>query len=705
MPAEKLIRVKKKNTTIKSNINKPSRYLIAVCACIFILSQTLYSQNNKVLSAISEQKTYKLKNGLTLIVLPNPLSKETYCKLYFDIEQSIYYYQNALNRITINSLPQPLQTLHKKELDSILAKNGIFLSSAENSLTGISNSQNPDSLFEIMNKIYSRKYFNEKEVNENIKIETEKINKISEQEKAKIKIYEKYLKKESENITYINEILRNTDSIKVFTNYSNNFLSSKKYLIVISDLPKDTIISKTEKYFSKPQTGNPVNEKNNEISDKNDITCIYTDSILNKSSAHIMFVSELNPNINSENYIHIKIIEKIFQNQKTGRFYSNTIVKNKAINAYSEFCKTNTPAHLFTYTQTQEKNISNICNIQHQTIDSFIDTLVSEGEKELAVNTEIEIFLKSLDKFEFISDLVLECVKYKLPENYFENYTGALKNTDTEDLKKTAEKYFISNNNAYLIISQQSITAQNELIKLAENKNINIYKNDTLIETLSKGFNAENISTTYLEKLNIEKKIPSHHIEIEGFYVFGEDTSIISQTINRDKNRFECITYMQISKKEKLAVEKILILGKKAYMITKDFKLEYQERDFDRISFKYDPFQELSFSKDSIEAKLVGKFNCDSVFAYKVEIITPWDISYNNYYDVNTKYKILQEDLKDAKVIRSTVISDYRQIPGSNNIIFPFKKEIKEKNYYGCFEIKKFQIDYKPKPKDFLEKL
>lgn len=677
------------------------KYLSVIIFC-FAFGQ-IQSQITKVLPELSLSNKLVLDNGITLVHIQNPLNSDIYCYFNFDIPNTFDNYQYFLDKLTFENLQAGTDNIKKEDFKKRLIKSGIYTEIKDNSLEVITSTNSFDSLAYLVSKIVTKPMFYlsdwEKSKDKILTAYKESDHEIEEKELISL-FFEQSINSSSKSP---DQIIESIDSAQISNNYYNYFLKADKYLIVVADLPFDTVVFYAKKHFlqiPKSKKNELYKFKNKQISE-NAVKCYYQPENKNDSIVKISSISTNEINISEKNYHLLKLIDKIIFYNNTSRLFNISVVKNKAESCTGLFHYSTKQCFLFSTVESMKNRVKPVSKSMEFVINRLTDTLISEGELDYISNIEIDIFLKSLERFDVIAEMLIDVQKYKLSPDYFEHYTNTIKMTTEDEVFEECKNIFSKNKYDVLISGQESNILYNELIKLAKDFEIKIYENNEEIETIQSGFDAQDITDKYKNLVGTEKKYKGQILELRGVYKFGEDTSVVVQTIKRLGVKYISESYIYKSKKEKDLIKREIYTGKTGYRITKDYTLELEGKELEELKRLSLQHEETDFGKDSIVTELLGRFNCDTTICYKINSKYPSGFSCNNYYDVNSGLKIKTEELTKDKVSREIFISDYREIPGSSGKMIAYKKTIKTDKYTAVFTLEKINNNANINPADF----
>jgi hypothetical protein len=444
-------------------------------------------------------------------------------------------------------------------------------------------------------------------------------------------------------------------------------------------------------------------------------TVIYfheTDEKITGSKTYMNILYPLQAGIGNKNYEKELIINKVLGEFQYGRFYSELFKHENYVDYVflrHEFSPENPEFSVSVVLKPEY--LAEILQIIINQQQKIISEIIPEAELEIAKEYCIRDFLKSLNSFDKIAEMIYLIEKYNLPEDYFSTLIFRLKKIGNEDIQKYASNYLRTDKYTIVILGKSKLI-ENQFLMLASIAETRTFKENSDIEIIPFGFNAMDIIALYLNKVGATKYPPEkpQTITITGKYVFEEFENKFERNIFRDGKKYLSETYLLNDNTNKAIISKKIVNSKNISSINYlDTIISDNDMNNENYSESFQ-FEELEYYQNkNISVELLGIVDEGENQLYKIFVKYPYDKFRYDYYDKKTYLKVKSEELKkettkegnNFKLINTVEISDYRQVPGDKDKMIPYIKIIKAKDFKIFMEVKSADLNAKFSSKIF----
>ena len=355
-------------------------------------------------------------------------------------------------------------------------------------------------------------------------------------------------------------------------------------------------------------------------------------------------------------------------------------------------------SHLSTskYSPNFTANASVRNEVTDKAVVEFMNELkgISQIKPEELANAKAKLkgeFIMSLEKPETIARFALNERLYSLPSDFYANYLKSIDKVTTADVSAAAKANILPNQSRIFVAGKGSEIADG-LEKLGYPvKYFDKFANPASkpeTKKIAAGVTAESIGQKYIAaiggKANVEK-INSLAMNASAT-VQGMTLETITLAAKGGKSSVEMKMMGQ-------TMQKIVFDGKDGYMMAQGQKQPLPAELKEELSANKEIFPELTFNAKNTELKGIENINGEDAYAVK-----KGDKTY--YYSVKSGLKISESQTQKAQgqeVTIPTYYSDYKEVAG---VKFPFKISQNMSGMEINFIVKSYEIN-KATDKDF----
>ena len=674
---------------------------IKYIAAAFLFSGMVYAQNIDINAMpkpgptpainIAKPSTFKLKNGLTVLVVEN--NKLPRVNIQLTMDRPPIYEGNivGVGEIMADQLGTGTTKLSKEEFNKKIDFLGAYLSFSSEGAGANTLSKYSTQVISLMADAVVNPKFSAEEVSKSKERTIEGL-------KTKEKDAGEIARRVDNALTYgkntalgefVTEESINRIQLKdVQDFYKKYYAPDNAYLVIVGDVKTSEIKKLVEKEFGKwkksgtkftaiePAKNLPATEIN-----------IVDVPTAVQSVIHIGNPTTLQ--MKDPQYFSGVIANHILGGAET-RLFMNLREKNGyTYGAYS---------HLSTskYSPSFTANASVRNEVTDKAVVEFMNELkgISQIKPEELANAKAKLkgeFIMSLEKPETIARFALNERLYSLPADFYANYLKSIDKVTTSDVSAAAKAYILPNQSRIFVAGKGSEIADG-LEKLGYPvKYFDKFANPASkpeTKKIAAGVTAESIGQKYIAaiggKANVEK-INSLLMNASAT-VQGMTLETITLAAKGGKTSVEMKMMGQ-------SMQKIVFDGKDGYMMVQGQKQPLPAEVKENLSANKNIFPELDFNAKNTTLRGIENMNGEEVYAIKKGNKT-------YFYSVKTGLKVGEsqtQKMQGQEVIVPTYYSDYKEVSG---VKLPFKISQNMGGIEMNSDVKSYEIN-KATDKDF----
>lgn len=296
---------------------------------------------------------------------------------------------------------------------------------------------------------------------------------------------------------------------------------------------------------------------------------------------------------------------------------------------------------------------------------------VSDEELDAIKKYMIGSFSRSLENPQTIANFALNIERYNLPKDFYKNYLKNVESVTVDDIQKMAKKY-VKPNKAYILVVGNGDEVADNLKKFSLSGKIDYYdvngeKYDPSAKKLPAGLTVQKVLDNYIaaiggkDKLqNIQTKTSVYKGNVQGMDI---TVTITQKTPNKYYQMVDAGVFQQ----------KTVFDGEKGVSEAMGQKKSLEGEQLESMKVQADMHAIFKYDELGIKATLAGMETINGKDAYKVELTTPWDSKWAQYYDAETGLLIRQITpitSPQGTFNQVTDFEDYKEIDG---VKFPHK--------------------------------
>ncbi len=649
---------------------------------------------NAPMVQIGEAETFKLENGLTVILVENHKLPKVSYRIFVDkdpvLEKDAAGYLDMVGEL----LSKGTTTRTKSEIDEQVDFLGASLFSDANGVNGGCLSKHSDRLLEIMSDVLLNPVFPQEELDKSKKRAESGLASQKDDANAIAGIVASVLRygkdhPYGENMTEATLAKINLEQIK--NHYNTYFKPNISYLVVTGDVTKAQAEKQAKQYFGKWSKGS-VPTHNYGIPrapEKTQVDFVHKAGAV-QSVINITYPVDLQPGTPD-------VIPSRVTNTILGGYFNSRLNNNLR------------EGHGWTYGSGSSLNPDKLvgsfnasASVRNAVTDSSIiealkemrrlsNEKVDQAELQVVKNVMAGNFSRSLEEPGTVATFALNTARYKLPADYYEKYLEVLQNVSAEQVQAMAQKY-IRPNQAHILVVGNKKDVADRLKQFSADGKINFYDAygnpvKEVNPTLPAGLTAEQVVEDYLNAIGGRAKIngvkdmqSTSTMQLQGMsfgmktFQKGRDKYAVEMTMNGQPMNKQL--YDGTEGKQSSTGAPIAYLEGEQLNDLKEQALFCKEAAYKTGGYKY---------------VLKGLEPVEGSNAYVIEVERPDGKKITEYYDTKTSLKVREVSTAKgpdgAPTVQTVDLMDYKEVNGvklphgmkvSGALPVPFKVSVSE---------------------------
>lgn len=621
---------------------------------------------------IGKAETFKLDNGLTVIVVENHKLPTVSFQIFVDndpvTEKDAAGYVEMMGEL----LSKGTKTRTKDQIDEQVDFLGASLSSGANGVNGSCLTKHSTKLLEIMSDVLLNPTFPAEELEKakrrqesNLAQAKDDANSIA----GNVGSVLRYGKDHPYGEVMTEETLAKVNLDQIKNHYNTYFKPNISYFVAVGDITKATAEKFAKQYFGAWQRGDVAKHKymvpkppaKTEVDFVNKAGAV-------QSVINITYPVELLPG--TRDAIRARVTNALF-----GGYFNSRINANLR------------EGHGWTYGARSSLNPDKLvgsftasASVRNAVTDSSIIELfremerlrnqkVPESELQVVKNVLTGQFSQSLEQPGTVASFALSTARYGLPEDYYEKYLEVLQSVTPDELMATARQY-ITPGNAYVLVVGNKDEVAERLKPFSMTGKVNFYDvygnpvQDNKM-ALPAGMTAEKVIEDYINaiggtaKINTIKdlqttsvmKTPGPEFVIKTWQKDGKistEMTMNGQTINSRKYDGAKATESGMGGARDLEGEDLADLKEQAAFC-----------------------KEANYVSGGYKLTLKGLEAINGNNAYVIEVERPDGKKTTEYYDMKTSLKVREVNLVQGPEGQATMTNDFADYKEAGGVLFP----------------------------------
>ncbi|MBX2889846.1 MAG: insulinase family protein [Saprospiraceae bacterium] len=622
---------------------------------------------------IGKAETFKLDNGLTVIVVENHKLPRASFQIFVDNDPAQEKDAAGYVQMMGELLSKGTKTRTKSQIDEAVDFIGATLSSSQNGVNGSCLSKHSEKLLEIMSDVLLNPSFPAEELEKakrrqesGLAANKDDANAIANNVGSVLR----YGKNHPYGEIMTEESLAKINLDQIRGHYNTYFKPNIAYFVVVGDVTKAQAEKYAKQYFGKWQKGDVPMHKYAvpQAPAKTQVDFVHKPGAV-QSVINITYPVDLLPG--TQEAIKGRVANALF-----GGYFNSRINANLR------------EGHGWTYGARSSLNPDRLvgsfnatASVRNAVTDSSIIELLKEMRRmasEPVPNDELQVvknvltgqFSQSLEQPGTVANFALSTARFKLPADYYEKYLQVLQNVTPQDVAAMAKKY-INPDRAHILVVGNKDDVADRLKQFSPEGKVNMYDvyGNPIIPsgaTLPAGMTAEKVIEDYVNAIGGTAKIAAIKDLMMTSVIQTGGPELTLSTWQKDGKIATDMTMngMSMSKQQ--------FDGTKAKESGMGGSRDLEGEDLNDLKEQALFCKEATYLTGGYKLALKGLEQINGSDAYIVEVERPDGKKRTEYYDMKTSLKVREvssvtgQDGQPASM--TTDLADYKEM---NGVLFP----------------------------------
>jgi predicted Zn-dependent peptidase len=628
---------------------------------------------------IGKAETFKLDNGLSVIVVENRKLPKVNFQLFVDYDPVMEKEAAGYLEMMGGLLSKGTKTRSKVQIDEEIDFIGASMSSSANGLFGSCLSKHSEKLLAVMSDVLLNPTFPQEEFDKDKRRAESGLAQQKTDANAiagNVASILRYGKKHPYGENMTEETLAKITTAQMVKHYETYFKPNISYLVVTGDITKAQAEQYAKKYFGAWKGGQAPKHmydtpRGPEV---NQVDFVHKPGAV-QSVIRITYPVDLKPGVPD-------VIRSRVMNAILGGYFNSRVNANLR------------EGHGWTYGANTSLNSDKLVGyfsagaaVRNAVTDSSIIEFLKEMRRmrdEKVPNSELQVvknvitgqFSQSLEQPGTVASFALNTARYGLPADYYEKYLEVLQSVSPEDVMAMAKKY-IHPDKAHILVVGNREDVSERLKQFSPEGKINFYDAQgnpvkTNNAAVPAGMTAEKVVEDYVNALGGTAKIGQlKEVETKAsMSIGGQSMSVNTWQKGGNKVAMEIGMNGQIFNKrvyDGAAAQESGMGGTRALEGEELMDLKEQ------AAF----CKEANYAPMGYKLTLKGVEEVNGSSAYVVEVLRPDGKKVTEYYDMKSSLKLRETSSvtgQDGNPAEMTIeYADYKAV---NGVLFPYTMKI-----------------------------
>lgn len=658
--------------------------------------------------SIGEPVTYKLKNGITVLVVENhklPKVSATYV-----VDQGPVTEGNKAGVMSLmgNMLEEGTNSMTKAEFDEAVDQMGANVNLSERGGNTSALTRYFDRSFMLLADALLHPSFPAASFD---KKKSQMLTGLKASEKSAKAISTRVVKAFSFGINHpagefeTEETINNItpDDVKRF--YTKYISPSRGYLTIVGDIKPEHAKELAEKYFGK-WNGSPVMLENTAEVKNPAKTEVDLVDVPNAVQSEITVTNLVTIPMNSADYFPVLLANNILGGTGDARLFMN--LREKHGYTYGAYSGIGTGRFQATFNAAasvrNEKVDSAIMEILHE-INTIRTSKVSDVELKNAKALYAGNFALGLEDPARAASLASNIIINELPKDFYKTYLQKINAVTAEDVQRVSQKYFGYDNTRIIVVGKAAavkpglskmgyaVNMFDRFAKKVDNTTASIQPEQTLVTpaTIIAKYIAAIGGADELRKINSISMTGSMNLQ-------GMSLDVT------DKRMAPNMTMMEMNMNGQ-ALMRQAFNGTSGYQSQMGNKKNMEGEELAESKNAKGLFEQLFYGDAGYKLQMAGTEKVSGKDAYKIIVTTPSGANTTQYYDINNAYLLKTEKsmkLQGQELVQTIEFGNYKK---TGNVMFPYTRTISVQSDKGSqdfvMEINTIKINEGVKAEDF----
>ena len=455
------------------------------------------------------------------------------------------------------------------------------------------------------------------------------------------------------------------DAIDFYNNYSS---PNNAYLVIIGDIEFEEVKSKITNLFSSWESKNVTSESFPQPESPSETEIIFVD-MPNGVQSVVSVMNTVDFNKKESDYFSALVANRILGGGGAGRLFNNLREdKGWTYGSYSGISESDkTKGTVIAQAQVRNEVVDSAAVELLMELDKMRNTFVTDEEINSAKAKYTGNFVMSLEDPSTIAGIALNIITEDLPEDYYNSFLENINNVTKEDIQKASQNYFTPNKTRIFITGKGS-----EILEKVDNIEYNgkefsiryfdkfgneIQRPDYSVST---DISAEGIVGNYINSIGGRDRLEKvESIEISGNANLNmQGQSFVLEFYSLKNNQNQSLATVTAGG---MMVQKSVFNKYQGYNEVNGQRIPLTDSELENAIIDSALFSELNYDFSTIE--LIGTSVVNDEKVYEIKITD----NKTEYYSIESGLKVKEietAEVEGNQIVVETTVNDYEEVDG-----------------------------------------
>ena len=458
-------------------------------------------------------------------------------------------------------------------------------------------------------------------------------------------------------------------TLKDAVDYYNNYSSpNNAYLVIIGDIEFEEVKSKVTELFSPWESKQVTSESFPQPESPNETEIIFVD-MPNGVQSVVSVINTVDFNKKESDYFSALVANRILGGGGAGRLFNNLREdKGWTYGSYSGISESiKTKGRVIAQAQVRNEVVDSAAVELLTELDKMRNTLVTDEEINSAKAKYTGNFVMSLEDPSTIAGIALNIITEDLPEDYYNSFLENINNVTKEDIQKASQNYFTPNKTRIFITGKGS-----EILEKVDNieyngKELSIRYFDKFGNeiqrpdySVSTDVSAEGIVTNYINSIGGRDRLEKvESIEISGNANLNmQGQSFVLEFYSLKNNQNQSLATVTAGG---MMVQKSVFNKYQGYNEVNGQRIPLTDSELENAIIDSALFSELNYDFSTIE--LIGTSVVNDEKVYEIKITD----NKTEYYSIESGLKVKEietTEVEGNQIVVETTVNEYEEVDG-----------------------------------------
>ena len=455
------------------------------------------------------------------------------------------------------------------------------------------------------------------------------------------------------------------DAVDFYNNYSS---PNNAYLVIIGDIEFEEVKSKVTELFSTWESKQVTSESFPQPESPNETEIIFVD-MPNGVQSVVSVMNTVDFNKKESDYFSALVANRILGGGGAGRLFNNLREdKGWTYGSYSGISESiKTKGRVIAQAQVRNEVVDSAAVELLTELDKMRNTLVTDEEINSAKAKYTGNFVMSLEDPSTIAGIALNIITEDLPEDYYNSFLENINNVTKEDIQKASQNYFTPNKTRIFITGKGS-----EILEKVDNieyngKELSIRYFDKFGNeiqrpdySVSTDVSAEGIVTNYINSIGGRDRLEKvESIEISGNANLNmQGQSFVLEFYSLKNNQNQSLATVTAGG---MMVQKSVFNKYQGYNEVNGQRIPLTDSELENAIIDSALFSELNYDFSTIE--LIGTSVVNDEKVYEIKITD----NKTEYYSIESGLKVKEietTEVEGNQIVVETTVNEYEEVDG-----------------------------------------